>query len=601
MLFLFVFWIACGCGLAAISYTPHYTLNPIDAALQKQLEDASYLSSLKDHHPDTLEELHWRAERDKIQLAKLLASNGYMNSCIDIDIKQQSSDKELFDINVNIKAGKVYTYSSILVDASDTPAWFKASIVETENMREGAQVNYEHIQRTQQKLEKEAKEKGHPWAVCDKPILEVDNAKATVSLVFPMTFGQQSKMGATTIQGLQHVDATYVRNRLAWKEGDTFDQNLIDKTRETLIATTLFAEVDIQISPRSGANNITDVTLHLKEGAARSIGAGLRYATSEGIGGRIFWRHKNIGGKAQSLEFSARRTKLQTRAEIKWDVPDFWIPQQTLSNALFTSMERQRAYHGRIYGSNILLGRDMWTHSTGKLGFLVDHARLRQDEMYYRSKLVGVPVQLNLDGSNSLLDPSEGIRLSGWATPYWGHVNETGRGFVSTRFQASGYLPLSSAYKGSDPVVVLAGFARLGKILSKGLYYVPPHQRFYAGGADSVRAYGPQMLGSLDSNNVPTGGLFLTEYGGEVRLRTSETMGLVAFAEAGTLTSNGLSGAFDQLKAKPLWGTGLGFRYYTPLGPIRADLAFPMSRRKDANHHKIDSPFQFYISFGQAF
>lgn len=601
MWFVIVCCVGCGYGVSAVSYTPHYVLNSTDAALQKQLEEASYLNSLRDRLPDTLEELRWRAERDKVQLEKILSSKGYMQGDVAVDVKPAASDKDPADVNVVITPGDVFTYSQIRVESNDTPPWFKPSIIETDSMCEGADVDYAHIQSAQQKLEKEAKKNGHPWAICAKPILEVSNQHATVKLTFPMTFGDQSKMGATVINGLQHIDPTYVRNRLAWKEGQIFDQTLIDTTREKLVATTLFSEVDIQVAPRPGNENMVDVTIKLSEAPARSIGAGVRYATSEGMGGRVFWRHKNIGGRAHSLEFNSRRTKLQTRTEAKWDVPDFWIPQQTLSHAVFTSVERQRAYRGRIHGGSVLLGRDLWPMWTGRVGVLVDRAKLNQDGSSYDSKLVGTPVQLNFDGSNSLLDPSEGIRLNGWGTPYWGHVNDTGRGFVSTRFHASGYLPLSSYYRGSDPVVVLAGFARLGKILSKGLSYVPPHQRFYAGGADSVRAYGPQMLGVLDNNNVPMGGLFLTEYGGEMRFRASEKMGFVAFAEAGTLTSNGVLGVFNHLKARPMLGIGVGFRYYTPLGPIRADLAFPMSKRHDANRRKIDAPYQFYISFGQAF
>ena len=43
------------------------------------------------------------------------------------------------------------------------------------------------------------------------------------------------------------------------------------------------------------------------------------------------------------------------------------------------------------------------------------------------------------------------------------------------------------------------------------------------------------------------------------------------------------------------WGVGLGLRYYTPIGPVRLDVATPL-RRIDG-----DPPVQVYISIGQSF
>ena len=52
----------------------------------------------------------------------------------------------------------------------------------------------------------------------------------------------------------------------------------------------------------------------------------------------------------------------------------------------------------------------------------------------------------------------------------------------------------------------------------------------------------------------------------------------------------------DQRTSGLFWAAGLGLRYHTPVGPVRADVAFPLDRRNG-----VDAPFQVYLSFGQAF
>ncbi len=67
---------------------------------------------------------------------------------------------------------------------------------------------------------------------------------------------------------------------------------------------------------------------------------------------------------------------------------------------------------------------------------------------------------------------------------------------------------------------------------------------------------------------------------------------MVLFVDGGSAYADALAGSGET----PRWGAGLGLRYYSPLGPFRIDVAFPLNRREG-----IDDAFQFYVSLGQAF
>jgi translocation and assembly module TamA len=137
---------------------------------------------------------------------------------------------------------------------------------------------------------------------------------------------------------------------------------------------------------------------------------------------------------------------------------------------------------------------------------------------------------------------------------------------------------------------VLAGRLVLGSIVGAAPDAVPPDWRFYAGGGGSVRGYPFQSIGPRTASGTPAGGDGLLEAGLELRQRFGTNWGAVAFADAGSVSESGIPGT-GALSV----GVGIGLRYFTPIGPVRADIATPL------NHNDGDASVQIYIGIGQAF
>ena len=119
---------------------------------------------------------------------------------------------------------------------------------------------------------------------------------------------------------------------------------------------------------------------------------------------------------------------------------------------------------------------------------------------------------------------------------------------------------------------------------------MPRHVRFYGGGGGSVRGYDYQSIGPRDAQNRPSGGGSLVETSLEVRQRVWGDIGAVGFVDAGSVGS-GSAPDFNNLRI----GAGIGLRYYTPIGPIRLDVAVPLTKQRG------DDTFELYIGIGQAF
>src|SRR6185312_11408155 len=116
---------------------------------------------------------------------------------------------------------------------------------------------------------------------------------------------------------------------------------------------------------------------------------------------------------------------------------------------------------------------------------------------------------------------------------------------------------------------------------------LPPDQRFYAGGSGTVRGFryqsvGPQFTTNGQANGVPQGGTTLRVLDLELRQRIGAKFGVVVFTDGGGVSQSArlLSGAYRI-------GVGAGVRYYSPIGPVRFDIALPARRQSKDDSFEI--------------
>jgi outer membrane protein insertion porin family len=128
---------------------------------------------------------------------------------------------------------------------------------------------------------------------------------------------------------------------------------------------------------------------------------------------------------------------------------------------------------------------------------------------------------------------------------------------------------------------------------------LPASERFFAGGDTSVRGYALDRLGTpetIDRNGFPLGGNAVIVLNAELRVPVWKDLGVVGFVDAGNVFHR--VGDFDFGEIRPT--TGFGFRYRSPIGPIRVDLGFKLDRQTlpDGSFERLTA---LHISLGQAF
>jgi translocation and assembly module TamA len=196
-----------------------------------------------------------------------------------------------------------------------------------------------------------------------------------------------------------------------------------------------------------------------------------------------------------------------------------------------------------------------------------------------------LPLYFKWDTGDDLLDPTRGGRLFLQVMPFF-DVTGSDSDFIKGYARYRHYIPVLK-----KPLLTLAGKVSIGVIEGSGLVSIPADERFYAGGGGSIRGYAYQSVGPLVAGD-PIGGQSLIELSAEVRVKLTDHLGLVGFLDGGSAFADTIPDSSQDLR----WGSGAGLRYFTPIGPLRFDVAVPLNRRPE-----IDDSFQIYISLGQAF
>ncbi len=425
---------------------------------------------------------------------------------------------------------------------------------------------------------------GYPEAALDRRRVIVDLSSSTARVTLHMSAGQRYVFGETRISNPDgRTDPGYVRELTTFHDGETYSRAEVDATTEALRGTGLFSGISISSGAAEGGALPQEIDLTERE--ARTVRLGASWSTAEGAGVRGSWEHRNLFGRAEKITLGLSIAQIEQSATADFRKPHFLRPDQSLLASAEIAHEESDAYKEDRIKTGVSLERVLTERWTGSLGVTFQLTETEDSNGRIGYQLFGIPVTLKYDSTDDVLDPSRGIRAALNGTPYFGASDEEPTTF--TKLEAGG-----STYFGLTDELILAMRGRYGAIAAGDTADVPGSTRFYAGGGGSVRGYGYQMAGPLDNAGDPEGGRSVLEASVETRYRITETIGAVAFIDGGQAFSNTVPSFGDPL----LWGAGLGLRYYTPIGPIRADVAVPLNRRRN-----VDDAFQIYVSLGQAF
>src|SRR5216683_1933502 len=538
---------------ADIAYKAAIKLEGLDdSTLLDTLKAASQLVQLEDKPPPSNAALRRRAEDDLPRLKEVMQAAGYWTPTLSDSLDLGA---EPATVTVTIDPGPLFHLASVTfrTQAGETPPVLDKLGPGGVGLEIGGPAASAPIVAAEPRIVDEYGRNARPFAKLVDRKAVIDLATHTMAVTYTVDPGPAVRFGPFAIQGLKRVDREFAARRVAWKEGASYDSRAVETTRQDLVKTGLFSAVRVTHADAPDASGEVAMTVDLVEGPPRSIGAGVAYNTNLGLGAQAFWQHRNLLGAGENLRVTAGAAQRQLGLALGFRKPDFVDRKQDfLTNAelLKQTTDAYRSLREQVF---VGIERPLLPSLTAVAGLSLEHANVQQNLIGSEDyTLLGMPFFLRHDTTDDLLDPTIGGRQTLTLIPYHS-LSGRDLNFLTSRLEERHYQRLD-------------GTGRL------------------------VLAYGYQRAGPLGAGEVPLGGASSLELGLELRYRITETIGVAPFIEGGNVYPTSFPNS-----ANLFFGGGVGFRYYTLIGPIRLDLATPFQRRSG------DNPIQFYISIGQAF
>lgn len=546
-----------------------------------------------------------RARNDVPRLKTVLDSFGYYDGAILVTIDGHKLDQptlpELLQaypkgktaqIRISARLGPLYRLGAVTLSGDIAPP-ARAAL----RLKPGAPAVAANVLAAQTRMETALAAAGHPLAKVAPPVAVLDPQNHTMAVSFVVHAGPIANIGPIRFTGAKRLKISYLRRRLQLASGQRYNPAVIEKARADLAQSGAIASVTIKQADRLDANGSLPLQVAITERPLHAVNLNAAWSTDLGGSAGASWTDRDMFGHAESLALSATATELGGTAAHQpgynagavYTIPDWLRHDQNLSFNLLAVREYLDAYDRTALIVGSAVSRPLTPDITLRIGVQAEEADILQEHVSRDYTLLQLPVTLSYDSAHNLFNPTHGIRASISITPTESLL-PPGSFFTIAQASAATYLDVGKWLAGTDGRSILALRGLVGSVDGAGTFAIPPDQRFYAGGSATIRGFRYQSVGPQFADQEPTGGTAIDAASIEYRQRIGTSWGVAIFTDAGQLGSG--SAPFQGHVAV---GAGVGGRYYTSIGPIRLDVAVPVTRLPGGDS------FEIYIGIGQAF
>ncbi len=608
--------LACGAHSARAADPQPYRVKIASTgrdALDATLDATSELESLRAPAPVGPFGLIVRARTDLDRLKTVLESFGYYQAVVTITIDGRPLEDPALgehltaiakghkaQVAVSFSLGPLYRLGRVQIEGHP-PEFARAAL----GLRTGQPAVAAAVLAGGERMQQALEEHGYAFAKVDPPIATEEAHAPLIELVFHVVTGPRVRVGRINFVGLKRVRESFVRHRLLLHSGERYSPSSIERARQDLLNVGVFTAVSVQRGATVDANGRVPITFVVRERPLHAVAINAAYSSDLGGSGGVTWTDRNVFGNAEQLSLSAAETNIGGGAAtgLGYDLgakllkPDFGHRGQAVQIQVGAIKQSLQAYDQKALTSGLTLTRKLSGFWSADAGVATVVETILQEGATHAYTLVSTPIGIAYDSTDlasPLDDPLHGMRDSITVAPTRS-MGKTSATFVITQVKLAAYLDLHRIGLTARGRSVLAARVLGGLAQGAGALSLPPDQRFYGGGTGTIRGWRYQGVGPQFADGTPFGGTSIIAGSLEFRQRFGKNLGAAVFVDEGEVRVSGAAPLPPQPNGLRM-GLGVGLRYYTPIGPIRFDIAVPKQR-----YRSTDSTYEIYVGLGQAF
>ncbi len=526
---------------------------------------------------------------------------------IDVKVRQEFEDykKGKIFVKIFIEEGKQYFVDSVTIKGNDIIS--KEDILKAmKYIKEGNVFSRDKLSLDLAEIRTVYFDQGYIFAqLRESTALNPETGRVGVQV--EVVEGELAFINKIKIQGNTRTRDIVVRRELKLFPGDRFDGSKLRRSKERLTDLGYFSDITYDIEDTDVPER-KNLIVQVEEAKTGSFNFGGGYSTVDNLVGFFEVEQKNFDftnwptftGGGQDISFRAESGSSRNNFQLSFTEP--WIMDYPISGGFDLYLaERDResdtgySYDERRKGINLRLGKQIAEYVYGNTNYRLENADISNVDPAASNDLKAeagentvssMGFTLTRDIRDSTLNPTKGYMVSSTLDVAGGPF-----GFDKDFYRLSGrgsyHVPLKY-----DSVLEFR--LRAGMVTEYGSSdSVPIFERFFAGGARSIRGYDERKVGPLDSlTDDPIGGESLLVGNVEWTIPLVEFLKFAVFYDVGNVWAQIDDFGNGGYKS----GTGVGFRLKTPIGPVNLDYGYPLD--DEPGEESRSGKFYFSVSRG---
>ncbi len=526
-------------------------------------------------------------EVDLMKIRQFYKDHGFLRVVVGTPEVKTDKRRGKIYIRIPIEEGPRYKVESVDIKMGKDDPFKKEDLLKILLLKPGEYYNAKKMRKDVTNLTDLYGSKGYVNADV-RPLLDTDDEKHTVSVVYRIEKGKKWYVGRIEISGNVKTRDKVIRREIPLAEGEVMNTMYLKLAKKRLERLGYFSSVNIETKPAEDLKgDYMNVFVKVEEQPTGSMMLGGGYSTAESFGVMAQISEKNLFGTGRSISLTGEFTTKRVDYTLNFYDPYFMDTIYSFALSSYHQEYEYDLYTEKGFGLTVSFGRPLWNWYTRvSAGYSFEYVRItdvdydapdfikdEEDESNISSAVV---FSISQDTRNSHVLPTEGfyrtlsLKLAGLGGDYayyrvyanWERFISVGKFIKDSVFHPRVRVGFVNPLPWGD-----------GR---------PVYERFYVGGQTTVRGFDTDEA-SPEEDGDAIGGTKEFIMNLEYLFPIIGGLKGLLFYDMGAAFDNGQMISMGPMRES----VGVGIRFITPFGPLKVDWAYKLDRRKDEDAFKI--------------